>query len=177
MKSYALRIALAIAAISFAGCGGGPTSKMNAEDLTPVSFDASKYVIAEEPDDAIGVIAARESAKNGEPVVIVGRIGGATNPWIDGRAAFTLLDASMTAVANGTNSGTNEICMDDCCAKERTACTTLVKVVDQNGRVLPADTRKLFGVAENDMVVVRGVASKDENGNFVVLADGVHVRR
>ena len=43
--------------------------------------------------------------------------------------------------------------------------------------VLAADARQLLGVAENDMVVVRGKASKDDNGNFSVLADGVHVRR
>ena len=30
---------------------------------------------------------------------------------------------------------------------------------------------------KNDMVVVRGSVSKDDEGNFVVLADGVHVRR
>ena len=159
------------------GCGGSTSANVDGSGVTPVAFDSSKYVLAEEPDDAIGVIAARESAKNGEHVVIVGRIGGATNPWIEGRAAFMLMDASMTLVANGTDSGSNQICMDECCAQERTACTTLVKVVDQDGRILPADTRRLFGVAANDMVVVRGIASKDEEGNFVVLADGVHVRR
>jgi hypothetical protein len=67
--------------------------------------------------------------------------------------------------------------MDDCCAVERSASTTLVKIVDERGQVLTVDTRQLLGVAANDMVVIRGRVSKDESGNFVVLADGVHVRR
>ena len=80
--------------------------------------------------------------------------------------------------ANGDiNPGEDELCTGDCCALERAACTTLVKVVDEGGRVLAVDARKLLGVAANDMVVVRGKVSKDEAGNFSVLADGVHVRR
>ena len=67
--------------------------------------------------------------------------------------------------------------MDECCAAERTGSTTLVKVVDDGGKVLAVDARKLLGVAANDMVVVRGNVSKDDAGNFVVLADSVHVRQ
>lgn len=159
-----------------AGCGSA-SSEASVAASTPVSFDGSMYVLAEEPDGAVGVIAARESAKDGEPIVVVGRIGGAANPWIEGRAAFTLLDASKSVVAEGTDSGGGEICTGDCCAIERAACTMLVKVVDEAGRVLPVDSRQLFGVAANDMVVVRGNASKDDSGNVVLLANGVHVRR
>jgi hypothetical protein len=177
MRSLSIAIAIGIAVIGLTGCGGSSTAGTSQQAVTPVLFDGSKYILTEEPDGAIGVIAARESAKNGEPIDVVGRIGGAANPWIEGRAAFTLLDASMTLVANGTESGSNQICLDDCCAQERSASTTLVKVVDVSGRVLPADARKLFDITADDMVVVRGTASKDESGNFVVLADGVHVRR
>ena len=158
------------------GCGSS-SADVSPQVVTPVSIDGEKFVLADEPDGAIGVIAARESAKNGDPVVVVGRIGGAANPWIDGRAAFMLLDASMLVVADGTESAEGEICMDDCCATDRAASTTLVKFVDESGGVVPADARQLFGVTANDMVVVRGKAKKDDNGNFVVLAEGLHVRR
>ena len=179
-----MRLALSLVllcslAVSNTGCGESSSNAggISATSVTPVSIDGSKYVLAEEPDDAIGVIAARESAQDGEPIVVVGRIGGAANPWIEGRAAFTLLDASKLIVAEGVDSGENEMCTGDCCATERAGCTMLVKVVDESGRVLAADSRKLFGLAANDMVVVRGTVSKDESGNVAVLADGVHVRR
>ena len=67
--------------------------------------------------------------------------------------------------------------MGDCCASERAASTGLVTGVDEAGKVLPVDTRQLFTVAQNDMVVVRGKAKVDESGNFVVVATGVYVRR
>jgi hypothetical protein len=162
--------------IVLAGCGGGAPTDADLR-AAAAKIDAAKYVLAEEPDDAVGVIAARAAANNGDPIVVVGRIGGATNPWVAGRAAFMLLDASLTVVANGTKPTENQICMDDCCAIQRAASTTLVKVVDERGSVVAADARLLFGVAADDMVVVRGKVSKDEDGNFAVLADGIHVRR
>jgi hypothetical protein len=158
------------------GCGGSSNASVSGPETTSLSVDGSGFLLSEEPDGAIGVITAREEAKDGDPIVIVGRIGGAANPWIEGRAAFMLLDASMTLVANRTDSAESEICLDDCCATERAASTTLVKFVDQSGRVVAADARQLLGVSADDMVVVRGTVSKDENGNFVVLADGVHIR-
>ena len=53
----------------------------------------------------------------------------------------------------------------------------LVKVVDSSGRLLAADARSLFGMKELQTVYVRGTASKDENGNLVVLATAVYVKK
>jgi len=108
---------------------------------------------------------------------MVGRIGGAANPWIDGRAAFTLLDASISVVAEGEDSGEEELCMGDCCAAERINCTTLVKVVDAQGKLVSVDSRKLLGLNVSDMIVIQGNAKRDESGNFVMLATGVFIRK
>jgi hypothetical protein len=141
------------------------------------SVDGTRYLLSEEPDDAIGVIEARESAADGAPITVVGRIGGTTKPWVNGRAAFTLLDASMVLVAEGTDSGEGEVCTGDCCAAERAHATMLVKILDETGRVLEVDSRRLLGLAENDMVVVCGKAAKDKSGNVVLIADAVFIRR
>lgn len=177
-----MRFALAISAaalfpLAFTGCGGSSSAGSAPIADASSSIDASKYVLTEEPDGVVGVIAARQSAQDGDPIVVVGRIGGAASPWVKGRAAFTLLDASKSVVAEGTDSGDSELCMGDCCALERAACTTLVKFVDDGGRVLAVDSRELLGVEANEMVVIRGKVSTDESGNFTVLADGVYVRR
>ena len=159
----------------FSGCNSSSESSVEA---TPVaSIDSSLYTLAEEPEGALGVIEARESAEDGVPLVVVGRIGGTVSPWVEGRAAFTLLDASITIVAEGEDAEEGEICVGDCCAADRIGCTTLVKVVDQSGRLLTVDTRQLFQVNEEDMVVVKGIAKKDESGNFSLLANGIYVRR
>ncbi len=176
MKVLVSTLLLSVATIALTGCGSSSSSGELAQ-VTPVSIDGSKFILTEEPDDAVGVIEARESAENGAPVVVVGRIGGSVNPWIQGRAAFLLLDASMSVVAEGQDSGGPELCTGDCCESERAGCTTLVKVVDAEGKLVAADSRQLLGVAENDFVVVRGKVNKDESGNIIVLADGVFVRR
>ncbi len=177
MKLANLTFALSVAAFGLTGCNTSPSKETDATALTATSLDGSKYLLTEEPDGAVGVIAARESAKDGDPVVIVGRIGGADNPWIEGRAAFMLLDASKLMVAIGEDSSDEELCMDDCCAAERAGCTTLVKVVDAEGKLVAADSRQLLGLTSDDMVVVRGKAKKDDSDNFTVLADAVYIRR
>lgn len=176
MKLALVNLTLSIAAFTLTGCGSS-SLEPDATAVTAASLDGSKYLLNEEPDGAVGVIAARETAKDGDAVVIVGRIGGAANPWIEGRAAFMLLDASKLMVAIGEDSGEDELCMDDCCAAERAGCTTLVKVIDADGKLVPADSRQLLGLTSDDMVVVRGKAKKDDSDNFTVLADAIYIRR
>jgi len=88
--NHALRIALAMTAVgsAIAGCGQDAT--------TPTTnVDGSKYLLAAEPEGARGVIDARKNAKDGEDIVLVGRIGGSPDPWVAGRAAFSIVDASV----------------------------------------------------------------------------------
>ncbi|MBA3481780.1 MAG: hypothetical protein H0T51_08195 [Pirellulales bacterium] len=176
MKVFIRTLLIVVAATAVTGCGSSSPSG-DAVSVTPTAIDGSKYLLADEPDEAVGVIEARESAEDGAPIVVVGRIGGATNPWVEGRAAFTLIDASMVMVASGEDDAEGELCLEDCCAEDRAACTTLVKVLDDNGRVIAADSRQLLGLAEDDTVVIRGKANKDASGNFAVVAEGVFVRR
>lgn len=157
------------------GCGNTPASSSQPSSKT-ANIDASQFKLTEEPDGALGVIAAKESAEDGTQLILVGRIGGSAKPWIDGRAAFMLVDASMSVVAEGEGSEEDELCTGDCCATELANCTTLVKVVDEKGQLVAVDSRELLGVKESDMVVIEGTAKKDDSGNFVMLAKGVFVR-
>mgnify|MGYP007059408658 CR=1 FL=1 len=164
------------------GCGRESADSNTTPKVTPVSasspVDGSAYILAEEPDGATGVIAAREDAKDGDEIVLIGRIGGSKKPWIEGRAAFMVIDASMSVVGDGEESAKGELCLDDCCASLRAECTTLVKIVDTQGRVLSVDARELLNANVDDLVVIRGHVQRDaKEGAFVVIADGVHVRR
>src|SRR4051812_30581741 len=53
------------------------------------------YLLPAEPPGAKGVRAARAEAKDGDDVVVVGRVGGADRPWVEGRAAFWIVDQSF----------------------------------------------------------------------------------
>ncbi|MAT73133.1 MAG: hypothetical protein CMJ58_26915 [Planctomycetaceae bacterium] len=171
--TYLTLFVLAPGLICFSGCNNAPAT----ESIAQSDVDGTQFLLTEEPNGAMGVIAARESAQDGAPLVLVGRVGGSDNPWIDGRAAFMLLDASMSVVAEGEDSAEGEICTGDCCATERLACTTLVKVVDAGGQLVSVDSRKLLGLKQSDMVVVEGTAKKDKSGNFSVLASRVFIRK
>ncbi len=173
MKAGIATAIISTAALVLAtGCGSA-----NSVNSQTANVDASLYQLDAEPDGAVGVIAARESVKDGAPLVLVGRVGGSAHPWIDGRAAFMLLDASMSVVAEGEGSGEDELCLGDCCATERLDCTALVKVVDAQGKIVPVDSRELLGLNKSDLVVIQGNAKRDESGNFVMLAKGVFIRK
>lgn len=170
----AMNLLAGMALVSCIGCG---SSSDTTTAVVGLAVGGQRYLLTDEPNGAIGVIAAREDAENGDSLVMFGRVGGSKDPWIDGRAAFTMLDASVTVVNDGEKSAGDDICLADCCASDRVACTALVKVVDETGSLVPIDSRQLLGLNDSDLIVVEGVASRDESGNFVMLADGVYVRR
>jgi hypothetical protein len=142
----------------------------------PPDGDGSRYLLPDEPVGAQSVIAARQSAQDGEPVVVVGRIGGSEHPWVEGRAAFSLVDASLKACSDipGDPCPTP---WDYCCETHNLpSSTAMVKLVDDQGDVVRADARSLLDVSGLSTVVVRGTAVRDEAGNLTILADGVYVR-
>jgi hypothetical protein len=137
----------------------------------------SEYLLQQEPVEAQEVKAAREATDDGAEVVLVGRIGGAADPWVKNRAAFTIVDNSLQACSDmpGDECQTP---WDYCCQTDLLpAATALVKVVDADGKLIDTDARQLLGVKELDRVVVHGKAKRDKDGNFTVLADGVFVKQ
>ena len=157
----------AISLVVFSGCSGS-----NAHQAA--TGPKPNVHLSQEPVGALEVLDARDEAKDGETIVIVGRLGGGLKPWIDGRAAFLLVD---TRILPSCDEG--EKCAADCpdCAKEMLAASTMVKFLGNDGKVLPVDARELLGVPEESTVVVRGIASRDAAGTLTVAADGVFVRR
>ena len=58
-------------------------SQQGDETATPgPSANGLNYLLGHEPTEANDVVGVRETAKHGDAVVIVGRIGGSANPWI-----------------------------------------------------------------------------------------------
>ncbi len=169
--SRTLMTCLATGLLTFAGCGQGET----AGTATP-TIDGTKFLLAEEPAGASNVIEVKAAAKDADEVVMVGRIGGSHSPWVEGMAAFTVVDPSLKACSDIEG----DMCKtpwDYCCEPDVGAASVLVKVVDENGQVVQADARKLLNVKELTTVVVRGTAELDDSGKLFVLANGIHVRK
>jgi len=138
--------------------------------------DAKPYQLAEEPVQAQGVLAVRKDAKDGDEVVVVGRIGGSRKPFT-GRASFTIVDPSLKPC----NEKDDDACAtpwDYCCdtPEDLKRATVLVKFVDEGGQTLAADAKVWLGIKELQTVVVRGKVKRDDQSNLFIVASGLFVR-
>lgn len=157
------------------GCqqGSAPATESASNERSAVA--GSSYLLSVEPAGAKGVIAVRETAADGDDVLVVGRIGGSENPWIDGRAVFSIVDNSLQACSDIAGD-TCKTPWDYCCETPKLPeSTALIKVVDETDNIVGVDARGLLGVKELSTVVVQGKAKRDESGNLTVLATGVYV--
>ena len=160
----------------FVGCGPEASTQSPESRNGGPEVDGSQYVLSAEPEGAGEVIQIREQAADGEDVVIVGRIGGSANPWIEGRAAFSIVDNSLKA-CNDIEGDNCPIPWDYCCETSKLPTgSALVKVVDEKGELVKASAKELLDVKELSTVVVEGKAKRDEAGNLTVLASGVFVK-
>ena len=154
--------------VGMLGCSRGDAPRLDAQ-----GSPGSPYLATSQPEGTVDVGEARASAVDERPVVVVGRIGGSEKPFVDGLAAFTIVDRKVP------HCGAEESCptpWDYCCqqpaVKDNIA---TVKVVDGEGKLVPQDARQLLGVKELSLVVVRGTARCDAQGNLALLADEVYV--
>lgn len=162
-----LFVACVIVIVTLSGCS---RSTANASAVA-VTRD---FHLAEEPSGAVEILDAKDVAKDGQPIVLVGRLGGGINPWIDGRAAFLLVD---TRIAPSCADG--DQCEAGCpdCNKEMIAASTMVKFLGDDGKVLALDARELLACKEQSTLVVRGTANRDAAGNLSVSAERIFVRK
>jgi hypothetical protein len=164
---------LMIGALSFCGCNDKPAASPSGTASTP----DKTYLLTTEPTGAKGVKQARAESKDAEEVTIVGRIGGDEKPWIEGQAAFLLVDTSLKP-CNERPGDDCPIPWDYCCdANELPTSKAMVKIVDGSGKTVATDARKLLGVKELQTLVVHGKAKRDDAGNLTVLADKVFIRQ
>lgn len=179
MKCVLSQILLFTVSISFlVGCGNSTPAPENNSATKPASESETitEVLLTSEPAGAQEVIQTRKSAKNDEEVVLVGRIGGSENPWIDGRAAFSIVDNSLKACSDKPGDGCDKP-WDYCCETDKLpTAMALIKVVDEEGKLINTDARKLFNLKELQTVVVKGKTQRDDAGNLTILASGIFVR-
>jgi hypothetical protein len=179
MQRYLPLVGLVVlATVIVSGCERAGESK-NPSGPPAIKTDesGSGYLLAKEPEGAKPVLDVKQAAKDGDEVLIVGRVGGRVEPFVQGRASFTIVDPSLKSCSDieGDNC---ENPWDYCCVNpsDLARATVLVKFVDEMGKTLDRDARELLGVEPLQTVVVRGKAKRDADGNLTVLASALHVR-
>ncbi len=162
--------------LTFVGC----SQQDSGTDVAVSNYDASKFVLATEPEGGQDVIAARETTKDQDDVIVIGRIGGGLSPWVDGRAAFQIVDSSLLACSDEKEDGETCSCKtpwDYCCETDKLpGAMALVQFVEADGSIVMADAREVFVLKELQTVVVKGKAKRDDAGNLTILASGMFVR-
>lgn len=173
------RLFVASLVLMAVGCSGSSPSAPSASPSSPAAASkptaaGEKYVAASEPAGAVAVGTARESVKDDEDVVLVGRVGGSEKPFVDGVAAFTIVDPKVPHCAPDEGCETPwDYCCEQNAVKNNIA---MVKVVDGLKPVM-TDAKTLLGVKELNIVVVKGKAKRDDAGNLTVLAEQVFVKQ
>lgn len=167
-----LMITLTCAMLVTAGCSKPETANSGNSGTEP---SGSQYLIDVEPANATPVGEARQSTKDGDSVTLVGHIGGSSEPFVDGLAAFTIVDPEVQYCQPDEGCPTP---WDYCCTqnevKENIA---TVKIVNDSGSPVEESAKQLLDVKELSLVVVEGKAKRDDQGNLSVLADKVFVKK
>ena len=157
-----------------AGCGTSQiASGPEGEDAAGGAAD-SQFLVTSEPAGALPVGEARQNVRDDQAVTLVGLIGGSSKPFVDGLAAFTIVDPKVPYCADDEGCPTP---WDYCCKTEQVKDSiATVKIVDDSGKPVASDARSLLNVQELATVVVQGKAKRDDQGNLSVLAHKVFVR-
>jgi hypothetical protein len=139
-----------------------------------------QLVLPAEPAGAITPTAAKEKlTKDPQPIVIAGRIGarGGMEPFLKNKASFVLVE--IPADDHAKKPGHDNDNCPFCKKRQANSPMTAVQFVGADGKVIPVDARKLFGIQKGADVVVRGQGVFDPKLAIPVIqltADGMFVR-
>lgn len=154
------------------GCGKSDSDSLEKSVSEPTG---KQFLAMEEPAKTMPVGAARESVKDGDAVALLGHIGGSTEPFVNGLAAFTIVDPKVEYCPPECGCPTP---WDYCCAENEVKDNiATIKIVNEKGSPVPESAQQLLGVKELSLVVVQGTAKRDEQGNLSVLAEKVFVKK
>lgn len=165
----------------------GTVATANGKDALVINA-ASMYVsraalpvgfFTEQPsENARDISEARKTGalKVGDKVVLRGRVGGSKEPFVAGRAVFTLVGRGIKAC----NENPDDHCSkpwDYCCETKDDilANSVTVQVVDAKSQVMRTEMKGRQGMKELTEVVVVGKVSATDGKGVVVNAEGVWV--
>ena len=171
---FRLDSTLALSGICALTIGCGKTEIATQTRPSSLGVDSS-FLASSEPTESTPVKAARQELENGQEATLVGIIGGSKEPFVDGLAAFTIVDPSIPYCAGDDDCPTP---WDYCCTQDqvRDGIAT-VKMVDDAGAPVAVDARELLGVKELSEVLVSGTAVRDDEGNLTLVANKVFVKK
>lgn len=138
------------------------------------------FFVDKQPENAKDVSDVRKAGtlKVGDEVVLRGRIGGSKEPFVAGRAVFTLVGRGIKAC----NESPDDKCStpwDYCCEPKDQilANSVTVQVTDAKGQILRTDMKGRQSLKELSDVVVSGKVASSDGKAIVITASAVAITR
>lgn len=161
------------------GCGRFSTPAPLSPELLELR---SRWLTDSQPEQpAVGVIETRqqliEPAATTEPrrVTVTGAIkAGRFEPWQTNQAAFVITDLELARPAAPHGGADHDPSTCPFCKRRQQdplLSTAWVQCLDTEGNIVAIDARKLFGLKEDQIVVVDGTADIDPSERLVITVD------
>jgi hypothetical protein len=162
------------------GCEQKPAATTSAPAPVPASaasaFPASLFLTAA-PADPKPVKDAKAAAKQGDKITITGRIGGSEEPFIEGRALFTIVDTRVPYCGQNNPDDKCKTPWDYCCepADELAARSATIEVTTPDGRPIKSGLNGVRGLKPLAIVTITGTIADTKDGNLIINAEGIHL--
>jgi hypothetical protein len=154
------------------GCGGDSTPADDASAQTsPV---AASWLLADMPAGAVPVLEAKQTAREGDQVVVRGRIGGRSDPLSHEVAVFVMMDPVLPSCRD--RGGPCKKPWDYCCETPETitANSATVQLVDDAKTPMAIDLGGHGFEPLDEVVVVGTVAARPNEAMLVIYAQKIH---
>lgn len=137
------------------------------------------FFLAQEPANAKTVEEVKQAAKAGDPVAMRGRVGGSKEPFVDGRAVFTLMGPGIPSCKDNMAPDACKTPWDYCCetSKDITAHSATIQIVDSGGAPLRLSMKAQNGIQELSELVVVGKIKQADGPLLIVDASGIYVAK
>ena len=173
------RILITLALALSAGCGESSESATSAPKAQTAPSTASDGLFTKvRPADAPGITEVKKTAKKGDTVRFLGRVGGKVNTFVEGNAIFVATDPALVSCELKGEEDHCAVPWDYCCedADDLRAAMATVRLIDASGRPIRSTAKGMGGLEESCFILVEGrVQDRNDDGLFVVDASSVWV--
>lgn len=161
---------------------GSAASALALEAIDPDGV-RKQVLLAQEPAGAVSPTAAKAQLMKApvnvpQPLVVAGRLGAKDmEPFLEGKASFVLVE--IPSDDHAKKPGHDADNCPFCKKKQANAPMVAVQFLGADGKVIPIDSRQLFGIAKGTEVVVKGTAVFDPKLKLPIVqltADAIFVR-
>ena len=173
-----IRTTIIIAIATLASCSESAPTPPEATQTTQAVVIPAGLFAAERPADAPDLASVKASAKKGDHVVFLARVGGKAQPFVDAASIFIVADPALVSCEL---MGDEDHCpkpWDYCCEDFQTLRNGLatIQVLDAQGRPFARTAQGAGGLESLKYVVVDGtVNDRNDDGLFIVDADHIWV--